>query len=149
MTTLKGVFARRYRLATGPRQLTRPADLQGLRVLVVDDDPFIREVLTVMLRLSGAKVIVVGSAPEGLSTLLRCRPDVLVSDIRMPGEDGYSLIRKVRALSPEQGGSTPAIAITAFGQEEDRARARAAGFQLHLTKPLDPQELAGAIKSLV
>ncbi len=144
-----GAYARRYRLAGGPRPLSHPADLRGLRVLVVDDDPFIREVLTVMLRLSGAKVIVVGSAEEALATLVRCRPDVLVSDIRMPGEDGYCLLRKVRDLAPAEGGATPAIAITAFGQKEDQARALAAGFQLHLTKPLDPGQLAGAIKSLV
>jgi CheY-like chemotaxis protein len=145
---LQGRVARRLRLVH-PGPLVTPQDLKHVKVLVVDDDPFIREVVTVMLRLAGALVAVAESAAEGFDMLMHMRPDVLVSDIRMPGEDGYSLMRRVRKLAPELGGHTPAIAITAFGQEEDRARAERAGFQLHLTKPLDPEELREAIRSLV
>jgi CheY-like chemotaxis protein len=145
---LAGQIARRLRLVH-PGPIATPLDLKHVKVLVVDDDPFIREVITVMLRLAGAMVAVAESATEGFDMLMHLRPDVLVSDIRMPGEDGYSLMRRVRELPPEHGGHTPAIAITAFGQEEDRFRAQKAGFQLHLTKPLDPEELRDAIRSLV
>jgi CheY-like chemotaxis protein len=147
-TKLKGFYARRLRVAH-PGPIVSPVELKNVNVLVVDDDPFIREVVQVMLRLAGARVAVAESAPEAFDMLQRLRPDVLISDIRMPGEDGYSLMRKVRELPADDGGATPAIAITAFGQEEDRSRAQAAGFQVHLTKPLDPDELREAIRSLV
>jgi CheY-like chemotaxis protein len=77
------------------------------------------------------------------------RWDVLVSDIGLPLEDGYSLLRRVRALSPEQGGRTPAIALTAYASGDDRARALAAGFEAHVTKPVEPQELAAAVASIM
>jgi len=144
----QGQFARRLRLVH-PGPILSPQDLKHVKVLVVDDDPFIREVVTVMLRLAGALVAVAESAAEGFDMLMHLRPDVLITDIRMPGEDGYSLLRRVRKLAPELGGHTPAIAITAFGQDEDRTRAERAGFQLHLTKPLDPEELREAIRALV
>jgi CheY-like chemotaxis protein len=145
---VSGRYAQRLRLSH-PGPITPTVDLKSVKVLVVDDDPFIREVVTVMLRLAGAKVAVAESAPEALDMLVHLRPQVLVSDIRMPGEDGYALLRKVRKLPEEEGGATPAIAITAFGQEEDRGRALAAGFQMHMTKPLDPDELQRAVGSLV
>jgi len=80
---------------------------------------------------------------------VRRRPDVLVSDIEMPGQDGYSLIRKLRALGPEQGGKIPAIALTAFGRPEDRIRSLQAGFNIHLTKPVDPAELIASVASMI
>jgi CheY-like chemotaxis protein len=76
------------------------------------------------------------------------KPDLLVSDIAMPGEDGYSLIRKVRALNAEQGGQIPALALTAYARAEDRTRAIAAGFQLHIAKPVNPEELAAVVANL-
>jgi CheY-like chemotaxis protein len=89
-----------------------------------------------------------GSAEEGLALLKATRPHVLLSDIEMPGEDGYSLLRKVRLLSPEEGGMTPAAALTAYAGTEDRMRALASGFQIHVPKPVQPAELAVVVSSL-
>jgi CheY-like chemotaxis protein len=88
------------------------------------------------------------SAEIALRTLGQWRPDVLVSDIEMPGSDGYTLIRKVRALPPEQGGKTPAVALTAFSRPEDRIRSLMAGFNIHVSKPVDPAELTAIVASL-
>jgi CheY-like chemotaxis protein len=88
------------------------------------------------------------AAPEALDTLREWRPDVLVSDIEMPGEDGYSLIRKVRALDPAQGGRTPAIALTAYGRTQDRILSLAAGYSMHVPKPVDPGELTTIVASV-
>ena len=90
----------------------------------------------------------VASADEALETLRRWRPDVLVSDIGMPGDDGYSLLRRVRALSPQDGGRTPALALTAYAPSEDRALALEAGFHTHVAKPVDPLELTALIAGL-
>lgn len=122
--------------------------LKNLRVLVVDDEPDIRELLTFTLEHYGAEAMAVASAGEVLAAIEKFRPDVLVSDIGMAEEDGYTLIRKVRALSPERGGDIPAVALTAYAREEDRVQALAAGFQRHITKPIEPGELATVIESL-
>ncbi len=123
-------------------------DLRGIRILVVDDEPDARETLQQILEHCHGKVVAVGSAAEALRSLEAWRPDVLLSDIGMPGEDGYELIRKVRALPPERGGRTPAAALTAFARGEDRRRALRAGFQMHVAKPVDLQELATVVVSL-
>jgi CheY-like chemotaxis protein len=90
-----------------------------------------------------------GSAGEAISALEEYKPDVLVSDIGMPEEDGYSLIRKVRALNAESGGRTPAVALTAYARVEDRLQALSAGYNMHVSKPVEPTELAVVIASLV
>ena len=123
--------------------------LDGVHALVVDDQPDARMLLSVVLGGYGTRVTVVASAPEALAALQEQRPDVLLSDIGMPGEDGYSLIQRVRALSPEQGGQTPAIALTAFARAEDRIKALRAGFQNYLSKPVDTVELITLIESLL
>jgi CheY-like chemotaxis protein len=102
-----------------------------------------------MLRLSGAEVTVVSSALQGLAALKEWRPDVMVADIGMPDQDGYSLIHQVRALGPEQGGDTPAIALTAYARAEDRLKALRSGFQTHVAKPVEPAELVATIASLL
>ncbi len=123
--------------------------LEGVRVLVVEDEQDAREVLTIALRQCGAEVMSAGSAAEALEILRGERtPDVLVSDIEMPGEDGYALIRKVRALEEERGGRVPAAALTAYARSEDRMRALSAGFQVHIPKPVEPAELVAVVASL-
>jgi PAS domain S-box-containing protein len=125
-----------------------PAILNGLRVLVVDDEADARELLTTLLGQYGAEVIAVATASEALETLQRLKPNVLVSDIGMPGEDGYALIRKVRLLDAEQGRQIPAVALTAYARAEDRINALGAGFQLHIPKPVNPEELAAVVANL-
>jgi CheY-like chemotaxis protein len=124
------------------------ARLDGLKILVVDDDPDALELATVILGGSGALVKRALSAPEGLHKLREWHPDVLASDIEMPGEDGYSLIRKVRALNPEDGSRTPAVALTAYGRTQDRILSLAAGYSMHVPKPVDPGELTTIIASV-
>lgn len=123
-------------------------DLTGLRVLLVEDERDGRELLTETVRAAGAETLAAESAREAFESLARFRPDVLVSDVAMPVEDGYSLVRRLRRLAPEDGGRIPAIAVSAYAREEDRIRALAAGFQQHIAKPLDPAELIGAIAHL-
>ncbi len=125
------------------------ADLTGLRVLVVDDEPDIRELVAFILEQWGAEVTIVASALEALCALNCSVPDILLSDIGMPEVDGYTLMRQVRALSPEQGGRLPAIALTAYAGEYNQQQALAAGFQLHVSKPVEPEELVKAIARLV
>ncbi|HZS08823.1 MAG TPA: ATP-binding protein [Blastocatellia bacterium] len=122
--------------------------LAGLRVMLVDDDRDICEMLTIALTQCGAEVKAFSSAAETLEALGRWQPDVLVADIGMPDEDGYSLIRKVRALAPERGGRVPAMALTAYAGAEDRRHVLEAGFQMHVAKPVLPIELAGIIARL-
>jgi len=114
----------------------------------VDDEPTANEALQALLDSCGAEVRVAGSAAQALQTLDVWKPDVLISDIAMPGEDGYELIRKIRARSPEQGGSIPAAALTAYAKIEDRVKILAAGFQMYLSKPSDPSELIAVVGSL-
>ncbi|WP_438003121.1 ATP-binding protein [Sorangium sp. So ce321] len=125
------------------------AELTGVRVLVVDDQPDAREVAQRVLEECAASVTAVGSAAEAMAALERERPDVLVSDLGMPFEDGFQLIRRVRGLGPARGGATPAVALSALARAEDRTRALGAGYQAHVAKPLDPAELVGVVAALV
>lgn len=123
--------------------------LTGVRVLVVDDETDTLEFLTATIESYGAEVKAVASAFEALEVLERWQPDVLLSDIGMPGEDGYSLIRKIRALPSELARQIPAVALTAYAREEDRRQALEAGFQMHLAKPVDVAELVAVVANLV
>lgn len=123
-------------------------DLAGLRVLVVDDEADARELLSAVLEHHGAEVMTAGCVDEALPLVQRARPNALVSDIGMPGADGYDLIRRVRALPPAEGGATPATALTGFARPEDGQRAIAAGFTTHLAKPVDPAELVETVRRL-
>ncbi|PPS42679.1 ATP-binding protein [Chroococcidiopsis sp. TS-821] len=123
--------------------------LTGLRVLVVDDEADIRDYISTVLEEYGARVQEVASVNAALDAIEQSPPDILVSDIGMPQEDGYSLIQKIRALAPECGKNIPAIALTAYARDEDRQRALAAGFQLHATKPIEPVQLVASIAKLV
>jgi len=122
--------------------------LEGLRILVVDDDSDGREVLAVQLAERGATTNVSASADDALRKLDTFRPDIIVADIGMPGEDGYSLIRKIRDRPLDRSGLTPAIALTAYAGDGNRQRALEAGYQKHLSKPAEPEELALTIASL-
>jgi CheY-like chemotaxis protein len=126
-----------------------PPSLGGVRVLVVDDEPDARELVFTVLELAGATVEMAGSAAEALTMLRRQPPDVLVSDLGMPDEDGFELMRQVRALGPERGGAVPAIALSAYTRGEDKMRAAAAGFDSHVSKPVSADDLVAAIARLV
>ena len=125
-----------------------PRALEGVRIVAVDDDEQARVVLRRILVYCHATVTVVGSAAEALRAVEAHRPAVLLSDLEMPGEAGYSLIAKVRALGPDRGGNTPAAALTAYARAEDRTRALLAGFQLHVPKPVEPSELIAVVTNL-
>ena len=125
-----------------------PLVLRGLRVLVVDDEADARGLVEAVLTQYGADVKAAGSAHEAFQELRDWRPDVLVADIGMPVEDGYSLLRRIRRLSAAEGGATPAAALTAYAQVEDRERALAAGFQEHVPKPVPPEQLAHVVARL-
>lgn len=132
----------------------RPADslpdlLRHLHVLVVEDNDDARDLIQMILEEAGAEVTAVVSAEEALSALEQERPDVLVSDIGLPGEDGYALIRKVRMSGAERGGDIPAIAVTAWASAADRDRATSAGYQVHIAKPFDATTLIETIRSVV
>ncbi len=122
--------------------------LGGLRVLVVEDDPDARELVAAILEDAGAVVESAESAAAGFAAVQAFRPQLLVSDIGMPDEDGYSLIRRVRALGVAGGGAIPSIALTAYTQAQDRAKALDAGFNLHMGKPIKPTDLVAAVKTL-
>ncbi len=123
-------------------------DLTGIKVLLVDDEPDARELLTEVLQQCGAIVVATHSADEAMRLIPRERPAVLLSDIGLPGEDGYKLISRVRALPPEQGGKLPAAAITAYARSDDAIRALAAGYQRHAPKPIQPTTLAALVAGL-
>ncbi|MFL6334963.1 MAG: PAS domain S-box protein [Pyrinomonadaceae bacterium] len=125
-----------------------PRALEGVRVLLVEDERDTREFLKTILEGCGAAVTEAGSAAEALTALEGTKPDVLVSDIGMPGENGYELIKRVRALPAERGGRVPAVALTAYAGAKDRRRALLAGFHTHLTKPVEPDELLAVVASL-
>jgi CheY-like chemotaxis protein len=125
-----------------------PPVLKDLHVLVVDDEEDTRLFVTTVLEQCGARVTTARSAAEALVTLKESRPDVLVSDLGMPDEDGYSLIKKVRALPVEDGGRTPAAALTAYARVEDRMKVLRSGFQIHLPKPIEPAELVTVVANL-
>ncbi|MBW4603676.1 MAG: PAS domain S-box protein [Calothrix sp. FI2-JRJ7] len=123
--------------------------LEGIRVLVVDDEADTRNFVVTVLEQSYAQVQAAASVTEALELISQCKPDVIVSDIGMPGEDGYALIRKIRELPSDAGGSIPAAALTAYARAEDRLRAIREGFQLHLPKPIEAAELTTVVASLV
>jgi signal transduction histidine kinase len=122
--------------------------LSGLKVLVVDDEEDVREMLRVTLEREGARVATAGSVSEAFAAFEEERPDVVVSDIAMPVADGYALMKSLRTRSPEEGGAVPALALTAYASPEDAARSRAAGFQVHLAKPIDPGRVVETIAGL-
>ena len=122
--------------------------LDGVRVLVVDDDGDAIRLAEAILAGAGALVRSCARAAEALELLREWRPDVLVSDIEMPGEDGYTLIRKIRALDPAEGGGTPAVALTAYGRTQDRHRSLEEGYSMHVPKPVDPGELTTIVAGL-
>ncbi|HEY0007483.1 MAG TPA: ATP-binding protein, partial [Tepidisphaeraceae bacterium] len=124
------------------------ANLAGLKVLVVDDEPDARDLVRRLLEDCKVAVTTVSSASEAMEHLLAQRPDVIVSDVGMPVEDGHALIRRIRRLPHDQGGQTPAVALTAYARSEDRMRAILAGFQMHLAKPVEPAELITIVASL-
>ena len=115
---------------------------------MVEDDPETRRTLVAMLANAHAVVRGTASATEAMQAFAEFRPEVLVSDLAMPGEDGYSLLRRIRALGPAGGGEIPALALTALAAQEDRARTLAAGFQMHLAKPFDFDHLADVLLDL-
>lgn len=131
-----------------PGGIVTPAMLMGLRLLVVDDDPQARELMCGMLEGFGAQVNVAENGQMALAQLFAQRPDVLIADLGMPGMDGYALIEQVRALDPDFGGKTPAVAVTAYASPQDRLRALQAGYQNHVAKPVEAEELAIVIASL-
>jgi CheY-like chemotaxis protein len=133
--------------ASGPFDDARVA---GMRVLVVEDDPEARELLAELLGSCGMKVRLAASVATALAALHQERPDIIVSDIGMPGEDGYALARKIRALPDDRGGNIPMVALTAFARPEDRARARAfaEGFDAHVTKAGETSRLVDVLGSL-
>ena len=122
--------------------------LGELRVLVIDDNIDTLELVAVILEQYATEVITAASATEAMQVIAQSKPDVLVSDIAMPGVDGYSLIRQVRTLSSEQGGMIPAVALTAYASEEQRTLALESGFQMHVSKPVDPAELVAVVVKL-
>ena len=124
-----------------------PMELRGTTVLVVEDDEDTREVIRAMLELCGATVLVAESARTGLDTFEKARPDVIVSDIAMPGEDGYWLVREVaRRMNARD---VPAVAVTAFSGQHRREAALAAGFRAHLAKPVDPDVLCRTVAEVM
>jgi PAS domain S-box-containing protein len=134
--------------ANGGSPGVEPPSLEGVSVLVVDAGADVREVLTGVLTQSGARVLGAASAQEALETLLRERPDVLISEIDLPDETGYALLRKVRSLPEDGGGRTPAVVITTRSRVEDRVESLLAGFQMHLDKPVQPTELVAVAANL-
>ncbi|MEG4420328.1 PAS domain S-box protein [Microcoleus sp. LAD1_D5] len=133
--------------ATAPPE--QSFDLSGIRVLAVDDDADARDLVVFLLEDCGASVTAVANAADALAVLTQSVPDLLLSDIGMPDTDGYMLMRQVRALAPHKGGLVPAIALTAYAGEINYQQALAAGFQRHLSKPLDPDKLVQAILDLL
>jgi signal transduction histidine kinase len=131
-----------------PRGRIDQPDLGGLEILVVDDEQDGRDVLTEILERAHARVTVAASAAEAMDLLSRYRPAVLVSDIGMPGEDGFMLMRKVRALPDHRGGRIPAVALTAYARAVDRQQAMLAGYDIHIGKPVDPTELVTVVANL-
>jgi CheY-like chemotaxis protein len=120
-------------------------DLTGLEVLLVEDETDGRELMAEILSAAGARVTAAASVREAMTRFEESRPSIVVSDIGMPKEDGYALIRRIRRHPQAQGGNVPAIAVTAYAREEDRLRALSAGFQAHVAKPVDPADLLRAV----
>jgi CheY-like chemotaxis protein len=124
-------------------------DLSNVTVLLVEDEVDTLDLLTIILESYGARVEGATSANEALAVFSQGQPDVLISDIGMPGMDGYELIRQVRELPPDRGGLVPAIALTAYAGETDLERALSAGFNRHISKPVEPDQIVDAIATLI
>jgi CheY-like chemotaxis protein len=124
-------------------------DLSKIRILFVDDEAKAREVFDLMLTSFGAVVRVAGSAAEAIEIFLQFKPDILVSDIAMPGENGHTMMRRIRSLKSELDSPTPAVALTAFVSLEDRAHALASGFHAHVAKPIDSQQFAWLLADMM
>jgi signal transduction histidine kinase/ActR/RegA family two-component response regulator len=132
-----------------PGSMAPSPSLEGVRVLVVDDDLVAVDLTREILMRAGAQVWGCAGGTEALPMLQQCRPDVLVSDIEMPNQDGCALIRRIRALESDRGGRTPAVALSAYSRPEDRVRSLMAGFNIHVSKPAEPSELITVVASLV
>jgi CheY-like chemotaxis protein len=124
------------------------ANLTGIRVLLIDDVLDVRDAMSAMLQSFGAEVTAAASVAEGLAALSRFKPDVVFCDIGIPGEDGFSFVRRLRALKPDQGGKTPVAALSAYAGPEHAKRSLEAGFDLHLSKPADAEDLARVVLQL-
>jgi CheY-like chemotaxis protein/anti-sigma regulatory factor (Ser/Thr protein kinase) len=133
----------------GPQPFCANERLNGLRVLVVDDEPDARDLLSAILTRCGSDVRCSDSAADAIQTFSEWHPDVLISDIGLPNEDGYSLIRRVRQLDSKRAKLIPAVALTAYATDEDRSQALAAGFQIHVAKPIEPENFVISIASIV
>jgi CheY-like chemotaxis protein len=131
-----------------PARMDSASPLGGVRVVLVDDHAGVRDVISHLLARFGASVTAVSGVPEALEALEREQPDVLISDVEMPGEDGFALIRKLRALPPERGGEIPAVALTGLQSADARARILQAGFQSHVSKPVDARALTAVVTRL-
>ena len=136
------------RAEVAPTEFGRLPDLSGLRVLVVDDEPDGRDVIAQILATRGAETAAASSADEAIRVLRSFKPDVLLSDIRMPGKDGYQLLQEIHSLEADEGRNVPAIALTGFARAEDRKLALLTGYRFHLAKPFDPGELIVAVAML-
>jgi CheY-like chemotaxis protein len=132
-----------------PPTFEAPPALSGLHLLVVDDEPETRALLQFVIEQCSARVTTAGSVREGLAALGQHQFDLLISDIGMPGEDGYSFVRKLRELPDENVRRIPALALTAYARVEDRTAALRAGFNMHLAKPIDPNELLVVLETLI
>jgi CheY-like chemotaxis protein len=123
--------------------------LDGVHVMLVEDDEDSRKLLSTMLKRYGARVTATKSAAEAFRAIASDTPDILISDIGMPDEDGYEFIRKLRALPPDKGGHTPAIALTGYASRKDRERALESGYQQHMAKPIEQADMIAAIAALI
>jgi CheY-like chemotaxis protein len=130
-------------------RLSRHPELVGVKALVVEDHEDLRELMCAVLEVAGMTVLSAPSASEALDVLRATRVDIIVSDIGMPEEDGYDFIRRVRSSREQAIAGIPAIAVTAYASAEDRARAMLAGFNVHVTKPYDVEELITAVRKVV
>ena len=134
--------------SSAPTPSNLPANLTGTQILLVDDEDDSREMVRFLLEKAGAIVTTASSVREALAAMLEHKPDVLVSDIGMPGEDGYKLIREIRSRPASEGGLVPAIAVTAFARDEERRQVLLAGYHRHLAKPIDSARLLAMISEL-
>jgi CheY-like chemotaxis protein len=135
-------------VAHTPEIIATDNSLDGLRVLLVDDEPEARQIISTVITRTGAEVRSCESAHEALIKLEEWKPDVILSDIAMPEQDGYSFIRQVRSLPHDKGGDTPAAALTAYARDIDRRQALAAGYQMHIAKPIGASQLVTMIARL-
>jgi PAS domain S-box-containing protein len=135
--------------ATGASGQTDAEDMTGIRILIVDDDRDSREMLKFLLEISRAQIMTAANAHEALAKFSTFEPDILISDLGMPEVDGYDLIKQIRALPAENGGRTPAVALTGYAGVEEQRRVLAAGFDVHIAKPVDQNKLLNAVRNLL